>query len=106
MPRSPEVKRCCPSPDRAADESFLTASQKEGIGAAGQYGTLGEVFFTLGNSIRAAGSVGGIVGVELMQQMCKRSHPRSFGPVRSRKVSVDTTSFTEVLLLYMRNYRA
>ena len=106
MPRSLCCRRCFPSPDRAADESFLTASQKGGIGAADQYGTIGEGVCTLENSIRAAGSVGGINTVELMQQMCKRSHPRSFGPVRSRKVSVDTTSFTEVLLLYMRNYRA
>ena len=106
MPRSPEVKRCCPSVHRAAERFFLTASQKEGIGAADQYGTIGEGVCTLENSIRAAGSVKGINTVEQMQQMCKRSHPRSFGPVRSRKVSVDTTSFTEVLLLYMRNYRA
>ena len=106
MARSPEVKRCCPSPDRAAERVFLTASPQGGFGAADQYGTIGEGFCTLGNSIRAAESAGGINTVELMQQMCKRSHPRSFGPVRSRKVSVDTTSFTEVLLLYMRNYRA
>ena len=106
MPRSPEVKRPCPSPDRSAERVFLTAAQMKGIGAAGQNGTIGEGFCTLENSIRAEGSVGGINTVELMQQMCKRSHPRSFGPVRSRKVSVDTTSFTEVLLLYMRNYRA
>ena len=78
----------------------------EGIGAADQHGTIGEGFSTLENSIRAAGSVGGINTVELMQQMRKRFHLRSFEPVRSRKVSVDTTSFTEVLLLYMHNYRA
>ena len=106
MPRSPEVKRCCPSLDRAAERVFLTAVQMKGIGAAGQNGTIAEVFCAPDKSIRAAGSAKGINTVELMQQMCKRSHPRSFGPVRSRKVSVDTTSFTEVLLLYMRNYRA
>ena len=72
MPRSLCCRRCCPSPDRAAERVFLTAAQKEGIGAAGQNGAIAKGVCTLDKSISAAESSCGINTAELMQLLRQR----------------------------------